>query len=125
MLLYFHPRPTIQNSEFKIHNLPIPPLAQACSLCPIQNSKFRIQNSQFSLHPPHITTAHCPPLFWRGGTGVRTPLAQACSLCPIHNSLPVPQFKIQNRCKGNFFWLYCQDIVPLHLEVTQKIGTIK
>ena len=26
MLLYFHPRPTIQNSEFKIHNLPIPSL---------------------------------------------------------------------------------------------------
>jgi hypothetical protein len=23
------------------------PLAQACSLCPIQNSKFRIQNSKF------------------------------------------------------------------------------
>ena len=24
MLLYFHPRPTIQNSKFTIHNLPIP-----------------------------------------------------------------------------------------------------
>ena len=50
-----------------------------------------------------------------------SPLAQACSLCPIQNS----QFTIQNRCKGNFFWLYCQDIVPLHLEVTEKIGIIK
>ena len=54
----------------------VPPLAQACSLCPIQNSKFSL----------HRTTAHCPPLFWRGGTGVRTPLAQAWSLCPIQNS---------------------------------------
>ena len=30
------------------------------------------------------------PLFWRGGTGVRTPPAQACSLYPIHNSLYIP-----------------------------------
>ena len=41
-----------------------------------------VPNSKFSLHPPHSTTTHCPPLFWRGGTGVRTPLAQACSLYP-------------------------------------------
>ena len=37
------------------------PLAQACSLCPIQNSKFKI-----------LFTAHCPPPFWGGETWVRT-----------------------------------------------------
>ena len=55
-------------------------LAQACSSHPIQNSLY-------------IPTQHycaLPPLFWRGGTGVRTPLAQACSLCPIQNSLYIP-----------------------------------
>ena len=28
--------------------------------------------SQFTLYPPHSTTAHCPPPFWGGGTGERT-----------------------------------------------------
>ena len=92
------------------------PLARACSLCPIHNS----------LYIPHTALLRtAPPLFWRGGTGVRIPLAQACSSCPIQNS----EFKIHNslfcRCKDNFFLLYYQDIVPLHLEVTEKIGTIK
>ena len=31
----------IHNSEFKIHNLPIPPLAQACSLCPIRTTLWQ------------------------------------------------------------------------------------
>ena len=55
-----------------------------------------VPNSEFSLHPPHSTTAHCPPLFWRGGTGVRTspPLARACSSCPIQNS----QFSLPPTC---------------------------
>ena len=76
---------------------PIPPLAQACSSYPIQNSQF--PNSKFSLHSPHSTTAHCPPLFWRGGTGVRTPLAQAYRLCPIQNS----KFRIHNsKCATPF-----------------------
>ena len=46
----------------------------------------------FSAFSLHRTTAHCPPLFWRGGTGVRTPLPQACSLCPIPN----PKFSHQS-----------------------------
>ena len=64
-----------------------------------------------------------------------SPLAQACSLCPIQNSQFSPRptrppiqnskFTIQNRCKGKIFCLYCQDVVPLHLEVTEKIGIIK
>ena len=28
-------------------------------------------------------------------------------------------------CKGKIFGLYCQDVVPLHPEVTEKIGIIK
>ena len=28
-------------------------------------------------------------------------------------------------CKGKIFCLYCQDVVPLHPEVTEKIGIIK
>ena len=70
-------------------------------------------------HPPHSTTAHCPPPFWGGGTGVRT--SPICLTRPtIQNSK-----SLFCRCKDNFFWLYCQDIVPLHLEITEKIGTIK
>ena len=115
------------------------------SLQLVPNSKFRIQNSQFSLHPPHITTAHCPPLFWRGGTGVRTPLSQACSLYPIQNSLYIPHTALLRTVpslleRGNggedsaafsvaakviFFGYIIKIIVPLLLEVTQKIGTIK
>ena len=38
----------VPNSEFKIHNSLCPPLAQACSLCPIQNSQFIIR--QFPSH---------------------------------------------------------------------------
>ena len=54
----------------------VPPLAQVYSLCPIQNSQFKIpspvsqfkiQNSEFKI----LFTAHCPPPFWAGGTGVR------------------------------------------------------
>ena len=36
---------------------------------------------------------------------------------PVPAFPPVPHFY---RCKGNFFLLYCQDIVLLHLEVTEK-----
>jgi len=27
-------------------------------------------------------------------------------------------------CKGNFFWLFCQDVVSLRSEVIEKIGII-
>ena len=99
--------------------------SSGASLQLVPNSKFIIQNSQFYPVPHTALLRTAPPLFWRGGTGVRIPLAQACSSCPIQNS----EFKIHNslfcRCKDNFFLLYYQDIVPLHLEVTEKIGTIK
>ena len=67
--------------------------------CPAGASLQLVPNSKFSLHSPHSTTAHCPPLFWRGGTGVRTPLAQACSSYPIQNS----EFRIHNsKCATPF-----------------------
>ena len=62
-------RPTIQNSEFKIHNSLRPPLAQACSLCPIQNSEFIIPFAARTLtHPitpiaPIIARVAHTPLF--------------------------------------------------------------
>ncbi|EFS98695.1 hypothetical protein HMPREF1977_0048 [Capnocytophaga ochracea F0287] len=44
------------------------------------------------------------------------------------DTLPAPRRRAATHvcgCKGKFFWLYCQDVVPLHLEVTEKIGIIK
>ena len=112
------------------------PLAQACSLCQIQNSQFSphptrptcrtrptIQNSEFTIHnlpiPLALFRAHyrlkkCLSLWWikkiSGQLLLKIvslfcerlilklyspPLARACSSCPIHNSqfppvLPVP-----------------------------------
>ena len=121
-----------------------PPLAQACSLCLIQNSlyiphtallrtapsllergnggedsagaslqlvpnsKLKILSPSYLSHLSHSTTAYCPPLFWRGGTGVRifsSPLARACSSCPIHNSkfiIPFALFRAHYRLKKLF-----------------------
>ena len=42
----------LSHSSYKSHNRPCgspPPLAQACSLCPIHNSQFTIHNSKFKI----------------------------------------------------------------------------
>ena len=48
----------LSHSSYKSHNRPCgspPPLAQACSLCPIHNSQFTIHNSQFKIHNSKFT----------------------------------------------------------------------
>ena len=119
-----------------------PPLAQACSLCPIHNSQFSprptrpicptlptspiIPNSQFKIHNLPIPLA--------------PPLAQASSLCPIHNSkfkihnLPIPLalFRVLYRLKKLFslWWvkeysgvvlLYCIDCKAIEILTTHLI----
>ena len=37
------------------HSEDIPPLAQACSLCPIQNSKFKILSPSYLSHSSHLS----------------------------------------------------------------------
>ena len=66
---------------------PIPPAGASLQIVPTAGASLQlVPNSEFSLHPHAALLRTAPPLFWRGGTGVRTPLAQACSLCPIQNT---------------------------------------
>ena len=91
---------------------PILSLAQACSLCPIQNSLYiphtappagaslqLVPNSEFKILPPSYSShlsllshksylSHNSKFF----SAEPSPLARACSSCPIQNS----EFKIHN-----------------------------
>ena len=69
--LYFVAKLRIKSKTTK-NNAP-PPAGASLQLVP---------NSKFSLHPPHSTTAHCPPLFWRGGTGVRSSAGGSLQFVP-------------------------------------------
>ena len=79
---------------------PIPPAGASLQIVPTAGASLQlVPNSEFSLHPHAALLRTAPPLFWRGGTGVRTPLAQACSSYPIQNS----KFRIHNsKCATPF-----------------------
>ena len=106
------------------------------SLQLVPNSKFTILS-----RPPHCTTAHCPPPFWGGGTGVRTsPAGASLQLVPnskfshpshlshlsypshnskfkIHNSpIPLALFRAHYRLKKHLsLWWVKENRVALFL----------
>ena len=113
----------VPNSQFTILSPSYPSHNCPCGSYPIA-PQFTIQNSQFRIHNSLPVPQFIIPFATSTLTHPITPIALIAPTAPqfrIQNS----KFIIQNRCKGKIFLLYCQDVVPLHLEVTEKIGIIK